>query len=353
MNVLDAVFPVRHAVVWIGGCTQWQVANLAVTNAAFRLGDPHVVLRVSDELVIGPGGRLGAACVEAGAVTLADGGSLDIRAGAPAAPDGWGGELRVAGTLSIGADSTLRLFADYASGTVPRVRAREVRVEAGGRVDAAAKGYKSAAGPGAGYASGSRSGGGYGGQGGAGKTTDANGGKTYGSPVGPLLAGSGGCYNGRGGDGGGLVHIEADGTITLDGTITAQGGQPLDADDGTAGGGAGGGILLAGRKLTGSGLLSVRGGDGRTYAGGGGGGRIALWTGVPPEHFGAIWQRLLATGQAPEAMTSTNALPATFDGTFETNVELAGGTGGTGSAAGQPGTYRWIAAKAGLVFVVR
>ena len=227
-------------------------------------------------------------------------------------------------------------------------------MDAGGLIDASAKGHGSAGGEGAGNVLGSRSGGGYGGQGGSGMTADPTRGLSYGSSVGPLLAGSGGCYNGRGGDGGGLAHIEASGTITLNGTIAARGGHGLEvSSSGTAGGGSGGGMLLACRKLTGGGLLSVRGGAGRTYAGGGGGGRIALWTGVPPEHFGAIWQRLLATGQAPEAMTSTNALPATFDGTFETNVELAGGTGGTGSAAGQPGTYRWIAAKAGLVFVVR
>ena len=49
-------------------------------------------------------------------------------------------------------------------------------------------------------------------------------------------------------------------------------------------------------------------------------------------------------------MTSTNALPASFDGTLESNVDLAGGTG---YSEGMPGTYRWVAIQAGSVILLR
>ena len=73
------------------------------------------------------------------------------------------------------------------------------------------------------------------------------------------------------------MWVRASGTITLDGTITANGTSGSSQHNA---GGSGGGIYLSCRKLAGtSGTLSAKGGDGKASGseGGGGGGRIAIW----------------------------------------------------------------------------
>ena len=79
-----------------------------------------------------------------------------------------------------------------------------------------------------------------------------------------------------------MVTIVALRTLTLDGTISANGeyGGPLTD---MAGGGAGGSIFITCGTFAGgtSGVLSARGGDATqrdgSNTGGGGGGRIAVW----------------------------------------------------------------------------
>ncbi|MBU4497566.1 MAG: hypothetical protein KKG09_06150 [Verrucomicrobia bacterium] len=153
-------------------------------------------------------------------------------------------------------------------------------VDAGGNINANAKGYAggtsgsggSGSGPGYGTAN---CGGGYGGHGSA-----SVGGNTYGSFSAPVDAGSGGALGATyapGGNGGGAIRIDASGTITNNGTISANGGN----GGGTwAGGGSGGGIYLTCKTLSGTNsVFSVHGGNVSvsygTYGGGGGGGRIA------------------------------------------------------------------------------
>ena len=121
---------------------------------------------------------------------------------------------------------------------------------------------------------------------------------SYGNPQLPDELGSGGGGNGSsnaGGNGGGLVKISA-GTMSLLGSIQADGGTvPY------SGGGSGGGIQINVGTLTGSGTISARGGaaTGNTNYGAGGGGRIAI-------HYGV------------------NALPTA-------NINASGGKGGDGS----------------------
>jgi RHS repeat-associated protein len=100
----------------------------------------------------------------------------------------------------------------------------------------------------------------------------------YGNLVDPNEPGSGGGASaGPAGNGGGLIRIAAQ-TLTLNGSILAngEGGGCCDA-----GGGSGGGIRIDVGSLTGTGQIRANGQDGKDRAnfggGGGGGGRIAVY----------------------------------------------------------------------------
>lgn len=153
-------------------------------------------------------------------------------------------------------------------------------VHRGGRIDADARGFAggwdyTGLGPGGGVFGGP----GHGGRGGAGAAGGGNGygsGAVYGSAVAPALPGSGGGgvdprTGHQGGSGGGAVRIEASGTVTVLGTITANGGTVSAYNSA----GSGGSIWITCRTLAGTGgIVRARGGTG-SY-GGGGGGRIAV-----------------------------------------------------------------------------
>lgn len=131
-----------------------------------------------------------------------------------------------------------------------------------------------------------RGGGGYGGLGGHG--TPGGSGSTYGDPALPVRPGSGGALRsnptyaksptGRG-FGGGLIWLDVEGRVTLNGKFSANAGHGH-----RGGGGSGGGIYVGCRVFYGAatGLLSANGGNYidstfRDNAAGGGGGRIAVW----------------------------------------------------------------------------
>lgn len=344
---------VSNVALWVGGVSEWAPGNLTVSNVAFYFGDTGLLVKVDGALRVDAGGRWGASRIAAGAVTLNNGGILDVRAGPTNGTAEWGGWLDVANDLQIKTNAVLRLFSNAQNGGAPRVRVRDMVVAAGGLVDARAKGFKNAAGPGAGAAASRRRGGGYGGQGANGSVAGTTDGLPYGSAIGPLKAGSGGCYDGRGGEGGGLAHIEATGAITLNGVITAQGGNAIDADDNYAGGGSGGGVFLACHSFYGGlgGSISAQGGAGRTSAGGGGGGRIALWTGITSQRFDGFWSRAKNGDTFSEAIIATNALPRSFSGGFTNTILLDGG--GPVARTGESGTFRWMTVREGSIIIVR
>ena len=154
----------------------------------------------------------------------------------------------------------------------------DLTIEGGSSISADGKGYGSEAGPGAGSYGGSKGGGG-GGYGGVGSDgyQGASGGSSYGSLAEPedLGSGGGGGYNspGSGGWGGGAVRLSVGGTLTVQGSLTANGNNA-----GTLrGGGSGGSIYVTASTITGEGEISANGGDGGNSGGGGGGGRIALY----------------------------------------------------------------------------
>lgn len=147
-------------------------------------------------------------------------------------------------------------------------------IDAGGALNLDADGSSSQSGLGAGYDPYPHHGGA--GHGGYGGDNAPGGGKAYDSISFPTFAGSGGAsyYGGLGGSGGGALRLSVLETLTVNGRLSANGGN----GDYNSGGGSGGTLNLSRvNTLSGSGIISANGGDtGGGVAGGGGGGRIAL-----------------------------------------------------------------------------
>jgi len=181
-------------------------------------------------------------------------------------------------SLSVGAGSVLTAPQGI---TVSVTAAEDVSVDAASTISADGMGYGSGAGPGAGQSDwNAGSGGGYGGAGGA--SYNRAGGGSYGSTTEPVDLGSGGGGAiGQGGAGGGAMRLTVGGTLSLEGSITANG---LPGGVGWSnyggGGGSGGSIYLATGTLTGGGAIMANGGAGYdASSGGGGGGRVAVYYG--------------------------------------------------------------------------
>ncbi|MFH1183181.1 MAG: fibronectin type III domain-containing protein [Candidatus Moraniibacteriota bacterium] len=169
------------------------------------------------------------------------------------------------------------------------INAVTVNVNSGGSINVDGKGYaggtngSSGSGDGGGGSGGaanpfSGAGGGYGGHG---ENNDYTGGSSYGANITqPTELGSGGGsgrYNGYvdGGAGGGAVKIVATGTVTVTGSVTANGTNGVEVYLFSSGGGSGGSIWIQAATLAGSGSITANGGI-SLYGGTGGGGRIVL-----------------------------------------------------------------------------
>ena len=181
----------------------------------------------------------------------------------------------------------------HAAGSTNGVNATIPTVALGtyGSIDVSGRGYAGGlTGHQAGYGTGggagtssfaqSGGGGGYGGAGGAGSVA---GGVTYGVSNAPVHLGSGGgngYTGGAGGAGGGALKLTTT-TLTLDGSVLANGAAGVTPTyRGGTGGGSGGSIWIIVRAFTGTGMVRARGGSGTANdigAGGGGGGRIAFF----------------------------------------------------------------------------
>jgi hypothetical protein len=152
-------------------------------------------------------------------------------------------------------------------------------VQSGGAIDVEGRGYPTQTGPGHGNGGEGSSGAGHGGQGGSGWGAGA-GGVTYDSLTEPVDFGSGGGGGFRPNRGGGAIQLTVEGTLTIDGRVSAN------ADQGTCGncwdgGGSGGSVWLTACRLNGGGSITANG-QLVTYplSGSGGGGRIAIYAGV-------------------------------------------------------------------------
>ena len=252
---------------WLGFLTNW---TLAATN---------LTIEKTGVLQLQPGNLI---C--ASNLTVTNGGALYIYSAATngTGPD-YGALVSVGGTLRIAANSWIYPLASIYDGGSPRFQVKDLAISAGGGINADYFGYAGGGaaqigyGPGGGAGSSSHGGGGgHGGRGGQ-SDTPALGGPANDATNAPIQPGSGGggaSAGTVGGAGGGLVRIQASGTVTIDGTVTANGAQPAN----WGGGGAGGGIYISCATFGGSstGLLSATGGAHGGSSGGGGGGRIAL-----------------------------------------------------------------------------
>ncbi len=258
------------------------------------------------------------------ASSLRVGGSLSLYGGAghiyPAS------SLRVGGSLSLYGGAGIYTYCHPTLGTCPSgmVCAADFYLGTGCVVSASSNGWAGGvSGHGNGYGLGpgvaagwGAGGGGYGGAGGAGKGAAGYGGSPYGLSNAPAYPGSGGglgyFVGGHGGSGGGYVQITVSETMTIEGSVYANGGAGVS--DGDAGG-AGGSIVLSAQKISGHGCIQADGGHrgsaGGSIGGGGGGGRIAVrcsynhfygttsvtnGTGYLPGQVGTIFWRIHAPG---------------------------------------------------------
>jgi hypothetical protein len=152
-------------------------------------------------------------------------------------------------------------------------------IQAGSGIITDAAGYSGGQGSGAGqyYYYNSTypcSGAGHGGHGANSTGNYAAGGNTYDYMMSPTDYGSGGGNYSPysfGGAGGGAIRLTVTGTLQMDGTISANGGNGSGLG---GGGGSGGSIWLAVGTLSGAGSITANGGGGADAIGGGGGGGI-------------------------------------------------------------------------------
>ena len=262
-----------------------------------------------------------------GNLSLTNGGRLDVRAAATNDVDAFGASVEVGGVFSISSNSACYAWCDAFNGGAPRFEVGSLHVATGGLLSASERGFSagwsyngsalavvrySGWGPGGGKSTSSGSsalggGGGHGGRGG--KQGASASGATYDDPYSPSLPGSGGAvnwkYSAQGGVGGGVVCVCATDSIVVDGTVSAD-GQKTPSD--YAGGGAGGSVYLCAPSVYGAatGLISAKGGNPHAsttlykYNAGGGGGRIAIWTGEKYVKGGGLARRKSQTPVADE-----------------------------------------------------
>jgi hypothetical protein len=180
------------------------------------------------------------------------------------------------GNLVIGTNSWL--IASNAAPSSMTINAANITVQSGGGISANMSGYNansSYSAPASYYGSGiyyQGGGGGHGGAGGYGLSGLGNGGGTFDSSTSPTYAGGGGGgYSpvSIGGKGGGAISLSVTGTLQVDGTLSANGG---NGGGNGGGGGAGGSLKLSCATLSGTGSIAANGGNGVDSIGGGGGG---------------------------------------------------------------------------------
>jgi hypothetical protein len=157
------------------------------------------------------------------AITTQTNGGLELHASAM--PSG----IYNFNSITVGTGSTLRLVSynngdtDYTNDYGVTLQVETLTVQTGGLVDANGQGYPSASGPGKGASGGAGGGAGHGGLGGNSQDEYA-GGNVYGNVNAPTELGSGGGNGGiLGGEGGGSIHLVINGTLQVNGAVSANG----------------------------------------------------------------------------------------------------------------------------------
>lgn len=304
-----------------------------------------LALTVSNNLAINGDGALefyGSALTVGGSLTLSGLGDLWVYTQPTTSlAQAYGTLVDVGGAMTAASGSWIRAYGQPTNGAVPFFQVGSLTVSSGAWFSAKSGGYAggTASADGPGPAPGKRGGGsgnwggggGHGGIGAEGADGGLGGQPVYGVSNAPVTPGSGGGQRDSGA-GGGVIWVETEGTIHVDGGVTADGGDA--ASSWVGGGGAGGSVYFKCRRFAGGGAVIARGGNGgpmygarsSTGGGGGGGGRVAVWRSYHD------WTGSLA---APGSVTN--------------------GLYGWGGQPGAPGTVFWgvTPIPQGTVIVVR
>jgi RHS repeat-associated protein len=208
--------------------------------------------------------------------------SLTVQSGATLTVGG-GSSVTASGAILVTGNSTIVVQGSNNTGLVNSqwqgvgtvFFANTMEVDAGSSISGDMQGYVATVGPGTGPA-GTTNGGSYCGTGGGQSTSTV-----YCSPnmsAYMLNLGSGGASaGGTAGAGGSGILLDLENGLTLNGTLTSNGG----GASGAAGGGSGGGIWIAmgtaSAAITGSGSISANGGNATGNGSGGGGGAVTIF----------------------------------------------------------------------------
>ena len=295
-SLLNRSLVTHSGELWASGLTNWLANALTFSNCQLRLPQSGLAFTVTNDLqivgtnlitckvqltnaVVSCGGNLlinntvvnlMASTTAVASVTC--GGNLTVSNAATLAVDGWSSALTASNVLiyaTVTHNPNVATTTNGAGLWVPNARVwfvcTNLFVATNGSINSDSKGYgttgASGYGPGAGL---SQGGAGYGGVGGwPGSGTR---GQPYGSKSAPNDPGSGSRTSG-----GGAVLIQASAMVTVNGTISANGG-------GGAAAGSGGSVYITCATFAGTnGVVSANGGTPSSdTSGGGGGGRIAV-----------------------------------------------------------------------------
>lgn len=308
----DSIAPSQFWGVVVSGTNVFrQFGALAVSNSYLRFAMGAQQLYVTNNLFLSRNGVLqlggeafawikGYYWYSTSAPSLFVGGNLivesnsylDVYGAITNAVPPYGATIDVGGSIVMRTNAAIYCWSHYTNGGSPIFRVTgNVTVDTTSVFNASERGYASypmainsglrGYGPGGGLAAAGSSPYNTGGAS-HGGTSAWNSLPAYGSSNAPIMAGSGGggYPNIVGGRGGSVVWIDAaGGTITLDGSISAN-GKAFTSGQSLAGG-AGGSIYLVCRTFAGSGAMQATGGSGAgdaTWRGyGSAGGRIAVW----------------------------------------------------------------------------
>ncbi|MBB5058091.1 hypothetical protein HDF16_002797 [Granulicella aggregans] len=261
------------------------------------------------------------------------------------------GSLTVSGTVVAQSINNTALVNGTWQGSGVTLNVAEVVVNANGSINADGQGYVPSAGPG-GAAVGTSAGGSYGGAGGTGDGSASA--ATYGSASLPVDLGSGGglrCCSTSAGAGGGALFFNVSGTLTNNGTISANGAAIVGYQ---AGGGSGGTVYVKTAGLSGAGAFTANGGLGGEA--GGGGGRVAIYYDAPSSNFTGFSASTASGGGCGTQCTSATASPGSngtsaFFDTSATNNNLAVYQNFTVPAGASP-TYNNVTVQSGALLTI-
>jgi hypothetical protein len=284
-----------------------------VENGALTLTDGYFDNNVSlggvTDITVGSGGTF----YHASDVATLDGSTdLTVNSGGSFVQEGSG--LITINSLTVGVGGSVT-HADNSSSLVNKVNLSMASASVAGSITADGLGYDQATGTGAGLIAYYGTGASHCAIGGDGHDGESGSTVIYGDANDPDTMGSGGgndaYYEADGGDGGGVITMAVSGTLTVSGSISADGVSGPTSNS-YSGGGSGGSVNLTVNSLAGSGVISADGGNGApgnwsaVHGGGGGGG-------------GYVYVSYFNNG---------------FTGTVQANGGLKGGGGGSLATAG-------------------